>query len=221
MANKYPGAIPSFPTITDGSSAVRAQDNNLTAREVEGARSVLGDYPQGISAPYYNPALNPTPMTVGKYLNYLASIVTTMTGAVDWASAAVPLRQTLFGSGGGSTVAGSSTSYLGFFQQGLNATEANQRIVVPYACTLWNLSVQTLTSQPAGGSLVFTFMKNGSSTGYAFTYPAGGGASIQYAQIVGGYAVAAGATLDVKIVNSSGSTSAQIGAVSIELDQAG
>ena len=197
MANKYPGAIPSFPTLTDGVSIPSAQDNNLPAREVEGARSVLGDNPYTITDTF-NPALNPTPLTVAQYLDYLAYIVKTATGASAWYNSAVPLRQTLFGTGGGSTVAGSSTSYLGFFQKDLNATEANQRIVIPYACTLFSVSVQTLTSQPAGGSLVFTFMKNGVTTGYAFTYAAGAGASIQTAQIVGGYSVAAGATLDVK-----------------------
>ena len=55
MANKYPGAIPSFPTMTDGVSVVSAQDDNLPSREVEGARSVLGDNP------YTFPAIIPIP----------------------------------------------------------------------------------------------------------------------------------------------------------------
>lgn len=219
----YPQIIPSYATLTDvvggvGGSVVNAEDTSAPNRDVEGMRAVIGDNPQTIAE--VSP-VNPTPQTIGDILDMLAYIVKTRVGATNWYTANVPMRFTLSGSGGGATVAGSSTAYGGFFFNGLNATEAIVRIPVAYAGSLQSLNVQTITAQPAGGSLVFTLIKNGVSTGFAFTYAAGAAASTQSALIVGGYAVAAGDTLDWKIVNGSGSASAQVGAFSLEFDQQG
>ena len=152
----YPFVIPSYPTLADGVDIVRAADiGGLSDRDIEGMRAVIGDNPQAITE--VSP-INPTPQTVGDYLDMLAYIIKTRVGATNWYTANVPMRFGLSGSGGGSTVAGSSTSYGGFFFSGLNATESIVRIPVPYAGSLQSLNVQTLSAQPADGSLVFTLL---------------------------------------------------------------
>ena len=216
MSN-YPNSLPSFSTLVDGSDIVKAADISVANREIEAIRMAIGDNPVKL-----NDSISPTsppPTNINQYLSMLGNIVKTMTGAVNWYNANVPLRSMFFLNGLAQTVPGASTYYAGAFSYGLSATENLMRCPLPYAGTLTQIKLFTLSTQPAVLGMVVTWEKNGADTAATLTVP-GGAVSGRFSGPVSiSYAI--GDTLSIKLANANALASAQIGAIGFEFDQAG
>lgn len=127
------------------------------------------------------------------------------------------LKTPIFSSGLGNTVAGSSTAYLGMHPQAPNATESNVQAQAPYAGTIKNLRMRTLTAQPAGGNMVVTFRIGGFDIAVTFTIAAGTAAGT-FSDITHSDVCVANQALSIKCVNNAAGASAQIGQYSVEYD---
>lgn len=82
----YPGAIPSFATLTDGVDDVLATHQNTPNAEITAIATELGTDPKTITdatAPGASPA------SVGVYLDMVAAILKAITGATNWYQANV------------------------------------------------------------------------------------------------------------------------------------
>lgn len=111
-----------------------------------------------------------------------------------------------------------ATRYLAVGGGVFGASEANQQVTQPFACTLKNLYVHTNGTQPGGGSLVAVLMVNGSPSTLTITFAAGATSGWQ-SDITHTVAVSAGDLLDIRFVNNDGGTaSATVGIVNLEMD---
>jgi len=124
-------------------------------------------------------------------------------------------------------VAGSSTVYTGPSQGATaNATEALMGVIIPYASTAKNLCIKTANSQPAGSTgLTLTLRKNGTtSTAVTVNIPASNVLGLYcdlFAATGDSATFAAGDWMTWQLANASGSNSAQISTISMELDPTG
>lgn len=82
----YPASLYSHTTLVDGSDYPQAADVNAPANEVVAIETELGTNPKSIDDTVSPGA---TPASVAAYLDMLANIVKTITGAANWYSAAV------------------------------------------------------------------------------------------------------------------------------------
>ena len=158
----YPGAIPTLATVTGGpsGSVVSAADNNVPNAEIVAAATEFGLNPQSIDDTVTPGA---SPASVANVLDMFANIVKVNGGVSGWQKSAVPAKMIFFGNGAGATVPLSTTYYANQFGRGLNATEAYARMIMTYPGTfaVQSFWVETLTAQPATGSLLFALFKNG------------------------------------------------------------
>lgn len=126
-----------------------------------------------------------------------------------------------FSSSSGITVAGSTTTYGLLFPSDsttFSTTEANRQSILPVNCQIKNFYVRTTTSQPSGGALTFTIRKNGVDTAVVITISASGAA--QTASYTGSaVSFSAGDLISLKIANASGSTSATIRQIALEVNK--
>jgi hypothetical protein len=89
------------------------------------------------------------------------------------------------------------------------ATLVTQRErVVAVSGTISQLYVTTFNSQPATGSLVYTFMLNGVAQSVAVTVPASGLAGTR-SDLINSFNVVAGDRVCIRVQNNATSTSAQ------------
>lgn len=104
------------------------------------------------------------------------------------------------------------------FGNNSSGTEASQQTPMPLAGTVKNLYVRTQTTQDAGGTLVITVRKNGSSQTLTLTIGAGATANT-FSDTTHSFTIAAGDLLTIQLVNNSpGSGSATIAGISLEID---
>lgn len=213
----YPNTLPTFPVHGAKTEYPKSADRNVPNREIEAICAELGVNPKTITD-----ATTPasTPASVAAYLDMLATIFKTMTGATNWYGSAVPIRRMLGGGGNGSTVAASTTSFIGPFLNAPSTTENLTCAVMPYDGTITRLYVVTLTAQPASGSLVFSFRVNQVDSGsITLTVAASEAAGTKTA--TGSVAFKKGTRLGLKVVNNATGVSAQIGFWSAEINQVG
>lgn len=157
-------------------------------------------------------------------LNLAGAVLIDKTGKAEASWFAQPLMafpnlssQVIGGNGNTNTTAASGTDYLGLF--GSYHTNLNRaRTVIPFAGTLSNLYVRTLTAQPAGGSLVYTLYVNGVGSVLTVTVGAGAAAGV-VSDTTHTVALAAGDDVALQAVNNAGAAvSAAHGAWSLQFD---
>ena len=204
-----------------------SQRNNINAAIVALCND-LGINPNTITPT----APNANPTSVNNYLNMLAYIFLNMTGGYNynnpgasnnWSTAGVPMRKILGGGGGGNTIAGNSGEVCCYCRDAdLQSGAQSAYAIMGYSGTLSNLYIETLTSQPGTGSLVFQSYVIGYSTvaGPVVTVAAGGGAAIASSS-ASPITFNPGDKILVLATNNASTTSAQIGQVTMELDQTG
>lgn len=112
------------------------------------------------------------------------------------------------------TVAASTTSYLGFGNPTLNASETQRQIPVPFSCNAGNLYVQTGGAQPASGALVVTVRKNGAATGLSVAVALSAVAGV-YSDSSHTASFAPGDLLSVQFANAATAASAAVVGVSL------
>lgn len=217
---EYPSAVPTMFTVSSGSTDPvvahpHARHINKIYREIEGITGILGVSPKTITD---TGVPSPEPATVAEFFDMLAYVWKTNAGVSNWYNAAVPMRQLTGGHGTGTTVAAGSTSFLVPCARGINGTEAQTSLPVPYAATVYNLRLIPLTAQPGTGALTVTLRKNGSNTSLTFTIAAG---SSSIGGSTGSISYSAGDLLTISLVNAAATASCQIGGWSMEMDQAG
>jgi hypothetical protein len=108
------------------------------------------------------------------------------------------------------TIAASTTSYNGFIS-GAFVTAANEytrNFLIPVASTAGNYSIQTITTQPATGALIFTIRKNSVDTAITITVPAGSAGAISTTATT--VAFSALDRISIKVQNLATTASAQI-----------
>lgn len=108
------------------------------------------------------------------------------------------------------TIAASTTSYNGFIS-GTFVTAANEytrNFLIPVASTAGNYSIQTITTQPATGALIFTIRKNSVDTAITITVPAGSAGAISTTATT--VAFSALDRISIKVQNLATTASAQI-----------
>lgn len=92
---------------------------------------------------------------------------------------------------------------------GLGTPEADVQYPVPASGVISNLYVHTTNGQPASGSAVFTFRKNGVSQSITITIAAGSAAG-NYSDILHSFSVTSGDYVTVQVVNNAAGNSADI-----------
>ncbi len=115
------------------------------------------------------------------------------------------------------TIAASTTSYNGFIS-GAFVTAANEytrNFLIPVASTAGNYSIQTITTQPATGALIFTIRKNSVDTAITITVPAGSAGAISTTATT--VAFSALDRISIKVQNLATTASAQITHQSIRM----
>lgn len=124
----------------------------------------------------------------------------------------------LMGQQSGLTCASATTCYTTVFGQRQSAfvttAGATQSFLVPYACTLANLNVQTLNTNGAQATTFLVEVNSATSTGLTVT-SAGLDAAQVYQDNTHTYALTAGDRVYLKITQGSGAASSQIGAVTM------
>ena len=101
-----------------------------------------------------------------------------------------------------------SSTYFASIGNILPVTFENQaQLPMPLAGRFMGITINTIGSQPASGSLVFTLRKNGVSQALTLTVPANGAQGTR--TVTGSVSFAAGDLIDVMIVNNATSGSAQ------------
>ena len=141
----------------------------------------------------------------------------------NWSTAGVPMRKILGGGGGGATIAGHGAMYAVLPGRGLQSGAQNAYAMMGYSGTLAKLYIETLTSQPGTGSLVYQSYVYANATatpGPVITVAAGGGAAIASSS-ASPIAFNPGDRIMVLINNNASTTSAGVGQVTMELDQTG
>ena len=200
----------------------KSAHRNMANRAIESICSDMGINPKTITD---TTAPTATPADVATALKMLATILKSQTQAptplvtAHWYLGNVARRTMLGGGGGGSTVATGATNYVEFGGRALTATENLSYCILSMAGTLSVLKIETLNSQPAGGSLVFTVLQNSAATSMTITVAGGAGAAIQSA--TGSVAFQAGDFMSLRAVNNNAAASAQIGSFTLEFDQVG
>lgn len=123
------------------------------------------------------------------------------------------------GSGANGTVAAGGTAYLGLFSSlAPNATFADVASRCQFTAIAKNATWTTRTTQPAGGSLVFTIQVAGVDSGITATVAAGAAPQV-VSDATHTVSTASGNSLVTKIVNNAGAAiSAQVGTWTLELD---
>lgn len=113
--------------------------------------------------------------------------------------------RTLIGTAGlkGQTVAAASTTFSGPYVGGFNATENQTQWVVPFACSIKNLTFVTSGAQPGTGTLTVIVRKNGVDTALTLVVAAGAVAGVFTAAGGAGVAFAQGDLLSFKFVNAA------------------
>ncbi len=122
--------------------------------------------------------------------------------------------QILFTHGNNGSVPASTTNYLNLHVFGLSSVVTNIAITKPY--TIKNLYVNTNSTQPASGSLVFTVQKGGVDTAITTTVAANTAAG-QFTDTTNSVTGVSGDQLQLKIVNNATGTSAAIIRCSLEI----
>jgi hypothetical protein len=113
-----------------------------------------------------------------------------------------------------STIAGSSGTLFEIITgSGTSATENTRQVIFPMAGTIKYAYLNTITTQPASGSLVRTLRKNGADQSIILTVAAGS-TSGTFTDLTHTVSVSAGDLLNWKVVNNATVTSAQQIAVS-------
>lgn len=110
------------------------------------------------------------------------------------------------------TVPASTTRFLSLYGgiTDTNGTLATQRnSVVPVAGVISRLYIQTFSTQPATGSIVFTVMLNGVATSITITIAAGTAAGV-FSDLSNTVTVAAGDLVCIRAVNNALASSAQL-----------
>ena len=124
----------------------------------------------------------------------------------------------LTGSGGGFTCASATTCYStmqGRQQAAFSTTTGTTAsALIPLACTLSNFYVQTLSASGANTATYSLEVNNATATGLTFTTTNDGAASL-YSDTTHTYTLSAGDRVYMKIVQSSGNASAQVGGVAV------
>lgn len=89
-------------------------------------------------------------------------------------------------------------------------------MTMPRPGTVQNLYVKLRSAQPAGGTLIFTVMKNGVATGITVTFAAGAIAGTIASDLTHSATYAKGDTISVQITNNSAVGQSANGYVSME-----
>lgn len=107
---------------------------------------------------------------------------------------------------GAATISSATTNYLSIVPNSsqLAAAEATAGSPVPRNTTFASLCTTTASAQPGTGSLVFTLRDNGSSTAITFTIAANAAAGT-YCDTAHTVSVTSAHTVDIMVVNNSGS----------------
>lgn len=209
----YPNAIPTIATLT-GSDYPKAEHLNIPNREIEAICLELGINPRTIDDAVVP---RPNPQNVGHYLDMIAYIVKTMSGASSWFNAAVPLRQMIVAGYAGGTIGAGGTTFLMPWTK-TATTEAICKIPMPYAGKATVFRGHIIGAQPGTGSLVWTVRKNVADTTATFTMAAGA-ASGTKGVWTGSIAFDENDFLSVSILNNAPSASALIGTWSVGYNQ--
>ena len=166
----------------------------------------------------------PTPGVATIHANLLTGMIemSSCPGYASSCSAPMSPGSGFNGSLAGGTVAIGATDYFGLGNTALSGTVATSIWIAPTACTMRNLYIQTTSTQPADGTLIFTVFDNGTSTpgslgtntGLIITVPASQTSTISQLDTPGSYWTAvAGNAYTIQAVNGSSSgISAAIGA---------
>jgi hypothetical protein len=145
-----------------------------------------------------------------------------LTKGLTWANLLAAMFSTAVtivgGNGNNQVVATGATAYISAGYFGLSSARTDVYLVSPAAGVLRNFRVRTNSAQSAGGTLVLTVRVNNTDTNIVISIPAGSAASGTWADITHSASVAAGQSVEIKILNNGTGNSAQIGAVSLELD---
>lgn len=186
------GDIPNLPAskITTGQLALARGGTNADLSATGGAGQVLKQATAG------------------------GNISVGLISAADLAALTIP---TLFAGGGYNVNASGQTRYYGLFSNQTNATEASVQMKIPFACTIRNLNILSITAQPASGAIVFTVYKNGVATGITTTINASDPPAF-YSDLVNSESFAAGDTITIQAANAATANSASIQSVSLECD---
>lgn len=126
----------------------------------------------------------------------------------------------LGGNSSGNTIAGGATSYLGLGNTSPSTTQNQRYYIIPRPGVIRNLYFNTTSSQPSGGGLTCCLTQNSATpSSLCATVPTSGGAqTVSDLNQAHAITVAAGDLVSTQCVNASGSTSANIGAWSVEFD---
>lgn len=118
----------------------------------------------------------------------------------------------------GGTAAGSTTSYLCPFVDGILTTER----AMPFlrAGTVKNLYVRLATSQPASGNLVVTVRKNQVDTAITLTLTSASSAPATYSDTTHSFSIVAGDFISFGLVNNATTASGGIGFCACEIEAA-
>lgn len=130
-------------------------------------------------------------------------------GKVIESSPARKSIQLTFTHGGNAGVPASATRYLGFEDMVSGLQTSVYNIALPVACDIKNLYINTNSTQPSSGNLVFTLLKNGADTSITITVPANATAN-QFTDLTHDVSLDAGDSITLRIVNNATSTSALI-----------
>lgn len=130
----------------------------------------------------------------------------------------------LAGNVGSGTVGNGATDYLAPFATSVQTVEGNAQIVIPITGHIKNLYVNTITSQPSTGSLVFTARTctpssgacTGTGTALTCTVASSGGAGT-CTDTSDSVAVTAGQLLSLGVTNNASTSSCEIRTFSIQL----
>jgi hypothetical protein len=211
----YPISLPTLPTLT-AADYPRAQDINIPNREIESICAELGVNPRVITddvtmfAPS-SPAPAVSPVSVAAYLDMLANIVKSLSGADYWYNAAVPSRCAVSGHGNEETIPAGATRYLYWFGRGLSTAAGITRLYVPWNANLQRIGCQILTAQPATGNLAFVVYSGTTDTGIAFNIAADDPAMTVGSADDQVYDYDAGDPLVLEVTNNASAASAKIG----------
>lgn len=154
----YPGSIPALGTVTSADNITTAQFNTPND-EIEAIATELGVNPSLI-----NDTVTPTssPASVAAYLDMVANIFKTMTGAETWYKSESPARFCVYGHLNNATVAPGATIYPAIFGKSSSATESHTQIDVPFDVIFDNLWIFVGT-MPSGvnDTLTIAMRQNG------------------------------------------------------------
>ena len=121
----------------------------------------------------------------------------------------------LGGHAAGQTLASGASGILSLFATGFISVGGN--VPIPIAGTLKNLYVRIPGTQPASGSLVFTVMKNNSTSALTCTCSAGA-AGVTISDLTHSVSVSAGDLIYLSAQNNATGVSAQVGSFNLTLE---